>query len=227
MATLEGVSNPRISDLSGDSSRGRNETGTFDQAGSGVAGRGPTSIRGGPPSTGIVYSPDRQKYTLRLSAANSGLSSGPLLSTPSSNNSLGTYLPGYGTRQFRNPDVPLYLKDINCHGCFDPTVDTVLNPAAWTDQAAGVFGTGAVYYNDFRGKRRPVESMSFGKSFPIKGFPFLGERTSFSIRAEFFNLFDEAGVAYPKARWTWADFVQTAKALLLEIPISKEEMTNG
>ncbi len=116
--------------------------------------------------------------------------SGPLLSTPSSNNSLGTYLPGYGTRQFRNPDVPLYLKDINCHGCFDPTVDTVLNPAAWTDQTAGVFGSGAVYYNDFRGKRRPVESMSFGKSFPIKSFPFLGERTSFSIRAEFFNIFN-------------------------------------
>ena len=109
--------------------------------------------------------------------------SGPLLGTPGSNNSLGTYLPGYSTRQFRTPGVPLYLKDIN--GKIDPTQDVVLNPAAWTDQAPGVFGTGTVYYSDFRGKRRPVESASIGKRFPIRG-----ERASLSIRAEFFNIFN-------------------------------------
>jgi hypothetical protein len=37
--------------------------------------------------------------------------SGQLLQAPSSNNSLGTYLPGQGTRQIRVPGQPLYLKD--------------------------------------------------------------------------------------------------------------------
>jgi hypothetical protein len=109
--------------------------------------------------------------------------SGPLLGAPTSNNSIGTYLPGQATRQFRVPGQALYLKNLNC-GCIDPTQETVLNPAAWTDQAAGVFGTGTVYYNDFRGQRRPVESMSLGKKFPLR------ERLSLSIRAEFFNPFN-------------------------------------
>jgi hypothetical protein len=113
--------------------------------------------------------------------------SGPLLGAPTSNNSLGTYLPGQGTRQFRVPGVPLYLKDLNC-GCIDPTQETVLNPAAWVDQAAGVWGTGTVYYSDFRGQRRPVESLSLGKRFPIR------ERMSLSIRAEFFNPFNRMEV---------------------------------
>ena len=56
------------------------------------------------------------------------------------------------------------------------------------DQAAGVFGTGTVYYSDFRGQRRPVESVSLGKRFPIR------ERMSLSIRAEFFNPFNRMEV---------------------------------
>jgi Carboxypeptidase regulatory-like domain len=107
-------------------------------------------------------------------------SSAALLAAPTSNNSLGTYLPGISTRQFRVPGVSPYLKDINC-GCIDPTKETVLNPAAWSDQAAGVFGSGAIYYTDFRSQRRPVESLSLGKAFPFK------ERFVFSIRGEFFN----------------------------------------
>src|SRR6185312_5343116 len=100
------------------------------------------------------------------------------------NNSLGTYLPGQSTRDFRVPGQPLYLKDVNC-GCIDPTQQTVLNPAAWLDpSAAGVWGTSAHYYSDFRGPRRPVESISLGKRFPIR------ERVVFSIRAEFFNPFN-------------------------------------
>jgi len=106
--------------------------------------------------------------------------SGPLLAAPTSNNSIGTYLPGQATRQFRVPGQSLYLKDLNC-GCIDPTKDIVLNPAAWQDQPAGVFGNGTVYYSDFRGQRRPTESVSLGKRFPIR------ERMHLSIRAEFFN----------------------------------------
>ena len=88
----------------------------------------------------------------------------------------------------RVPGVPLYLKDINC-GCIDPTQETVLNPAAWQNQAAGVPGSNVVYYNDFRAQRRPVISGGIGKVFQIR------ERVSFSVRAEFFNLFNMHGVA--------------------------------
>ena len=110
-------------------------------------------------------------------------SSGQLLAAPGSNNSLGTYLPGQGTRQYRIPGAPLYLKDPNCN-CIDPTQETILNPAAWADQPTGVWGTAATYYNDFRGQRRPAESMSLGKVFPIH------ERARISFRAEFFNIFN-------------------------------------
>jgi len=110
--------------------------------------------------------------------------SGQLLQAPASNNSLGTYLPGQGTRQFRVPGQPLYTKDPNC-GCYDPTVETVLNPAAWTDQAAGVFGNFANYYGDFRAQRRPSESMSFGKRWPV-----WREKMALSLRIEFFNVFN-------------------------------------
>jgi hypothetical protein len=111
---------------------------------------------------------------------------GPLLAAPGSTNSIGSYYAGSSSRQFRVPGQPLYLKDIN--GKLDPTQDIVLNPAAWVDQAPGVWGSGAVYYSDFRGKRRPVESINIGKRFPIK------ERLVMSLRAEFFNILNRMEV---------------------------------
>jgi len=110
--------------------------------------------------------------------------SGALLAAPGSNNGIGTYLPGSSSRQFRVPGKDLYLMNPNCK-CFDPTTQTILNPAAWSDQAQGVFGSGTVYYSDFRGQRRPVESFNFGKKFPVRG-----ERMAFSIRGEVFNPFN-------------------------------------
>ncbi|MCU1326281.1 MAG: hypothetical protein JWN34_1651, partial [Bryobacterales bacterium] len=110
--------------------------------------------------------------------------SGQLLQAPGSNNSIGTYFPGQGTRQFRVAGVPLYLKDPNC-GCLDPTKEVALNPAAWVDQPAGVFGNFANYYSDFRAQRRPSESMSFGKRFPV-----WREKMALSLRLEFFNVFN-------------------------------------
>jgi hypothetical protein len=111
--------------------------------------------------------------------------SGILLASPASNNSIGTYYPGQSSRQFRVPGVPLYTKDLNC-GCIHPEYDTVLNPAAWVDAPLGVFGAQQMFYGDFRGQRRPAESLSFGKRFAF------GERTrkSLTIRAEFFNIFN-------------------------------------
>ncbi len=110
--------------------------------------------------------------------------SGALLATPTSSNNIGSYLATGYTREVRIPGVPLYLKDPNC-GCIDPTEQTILNPAAWQNQAAGVPGSNVVYYNDFRAQRRPIISGSLGKSFIIR------ERMSLSIRAEFFNLFNQ------------------------------------
>jgi hypothetical protein len=110
--------------------------------------------------------------------------SGPLLSAPGSSNSIGSYESTGYTEQVRVPGVPLYLVNINC-GCIDPTKDQILNPAAWQNQAAGVPGSNIKYYNDLRGQRRPVTSASLGKVFPIK------ERVNFSIRAEFFNIFNQ------------------------------------
>ncbi len=110
--------------------------------------------------------------------------SGALLGAPTSSNNIGSYLSTGYTREVRVQGVPLYLKDPNC-GCIDPTQQTVLNPAAWQNQTAGVPGSNIVYYNDFRAQRRPIISGSLGKSFIIR------ERISLSIRAEFFNLFNQ------------------------------------
>jgi hypothetical protein len=110
--------------------------------------------------------------------------SGNLLASPTSSNSIGSYLATGYTRQVRVPGQPLYLKNLNCN-CIDPTTQTVLNPAAWQNQATGVPGSNIVYYNDFRGQRRPVISAGLGKVFRIR------EKASLSVRAEFFNLFNQ------------------------------------
>ncbi len=112
------------------------------------------------------------------------IQSGDLLASPTSSNSIGSYVSTGYTRQVRVPGAPLYLMNINCN-CIDPTQQTVLNPAAWQNQAAGVPGSNIVYYNDFRGQRRPVVSGGLGKVFRIR------ERASLSVRAEFFNLFNQ------------------------------------
>ena len=93
--------------------------------------------------------------------------SGQLLATPTSSNSIGSYVSTGYTRMVRVPGVPLYLKDVNC-GCIDPTQETVLNPAAWQNQAPGVPGSNVVYYNDFRAQRRPAISGGIGKVFRIR-----------------------------------------------------------
>ncbi|MCX6631271.1 MAG: TonB-dependent receptor [Candidatus Solibacter sp.] len=82
--------------------------------------------------------------------------SGPLLATPGSTNSIGTYYPGSSSRQFRVPGQPLYQKDIN--GKIDPTQDIVLNPAAWSDQTTGVWGSRST---------ASAGSSAFGRSFSI------------------------------------------------------------
>jgi hypothetical protein len=112
----------------------------------------------------------------------------PILS-PLAQNNLSSLL-FRGTYANRVPGQPLFLKDPNCH-CINPNKDFILNPAAWTDPAAGQFGTAAAYYNDYRYARRPAESASLGRLFRIR------EHMTFEFRAEFFNIFNRTELNNP------------------------------
>ena len=118
--------------------------------------------------------------------------SGSLIGSPGSNNNLGSQI-GQGTRFNRVPGVPLFLKDPNCH-CVNPSQDLVLNPAAWSDAPAGQFGTSSAFYDDYRQQRRPNEQLSLGRTFH-----FGREGMSFSVRAEFFNVFNRTELGNPSS----------------------------
>ena len=75
--------------------------------------------------------------------------------------------------------------DPNCH-CYDPQRTLLLNPNAWTNPPAGQFGSSALYYNDYRTLRRPLENMNFGRTFRIH------EQVQLSVRMEFANIFNRA-----------------------------------
>jgi hypothetical protein len=103
----------------------------------------------------------------------------------------------------RVPGVPLFTEDLNCH-CFDPNKVFTLNPAAWTQPAAGQWGTGAAYYGDYRFQRRPNENMSLGRLFRIK------ERMSLNLRIEFSNIFNRAEMPNPTSTNAAATQVRNA-----------------
>jgi hypothetical protein len=65
---------------------------------------------------------------------------------------------------------PLYNVDITCH-CFDPAKTQVLNPLAWADPTPGTFSSSAAYYDDYRFRRIPKETFSFGRVFRIREPP--------------------------------------------------------
>ncbi len=116
--------------------------------------------------------------------------SGTPIQAPVAQNQLASLL-FRGTYANRVPGEPLYLKDLNC-GCIDPNRDFVLNPKAWSDPAPGQFGTGAVYYGDYRFARRYDEQLSIGKIFRIR------EGMRLGIRAEFFNVFNRVYLPDPE-----------------------------
>jgi len=117
--------------------------------------------------------------------------SGALIAVAAATNNLTAALPrAAATRVNRVPGVPLFTQDPNCH-CFDPAQTFILNPAAWTQPAAGQWGTSAPYYNDYRWQRLPAENLSLGRVFRIK------EKVTFSFRAEFFNVFNRVFLNAP------------------------------
>jgi hypothetical protein len=117
--------------------------------------------------------------------------SGFPIAVPSANNSLSSV---YFQSTFANrvPGVPLFTQNLNCN-CYDPNKTFVLNPAAWTQPAAGQFGTAAEYYNDYRYKRIPDEQGNFGRRFMIR------ERFNIEFRAIFSNMLNRTRPNNPTA----------------------------
>jgi hypothetical protein len=124
----------------------------------------------------------------RIGATMNYASGLPILA-PASTNNLSTLL-FQSTYVNRVPGVSPFLKDLNCH-CLDPTKQLALNPAAWTNPADGQFGTGAMYYNDYRYQRRPSEVMSLGRVFKFQ------ESMALTVRMNFQNIFNRTQLQNP------------------------------
>ncbi|MBV8907144.1 MAG: hypothetical protein JOZ22_26175, partial [Acidobacteriia bacterium] len=121
--------------------------------------------------------------------------SGALITAPTSNDNVGTYLAGVATPTVpqlipqymtRVPGQPLYLVDPN--GPIDPTKQLLLNPAAWTECGpTATFGCGAPRYTDFRQRRTPQEDIGLGRRFVVSQ-----EHPGrfFELRVEMYNPFN-------------------------------------
>ena len=131
--------------------------------------------------------------------------SGLPIAVPTAQNNLNQHLLR-STVANRVPDQPLFLKDLNCK-CFDPNNEYVLNPAAWSEPAAGQWGTSAAYYNDYRSFRQPSEQIMFGRSFKIR------ERMSFQLQAMFFNAFNRTYLNNPDSTNARATQVRAANGV--------------
>ena len=116
-------------------------------------------------------------------------SAGSPIAVPLSTNTHSNWY-GQNTLQNRVAGQPIYLENPNCH-CIDPTKEFTLNPAAWANPALGQWGTSSAFYSDFRGQRRPAESINVGRKFAI------GERKSLELRAEFFNVLNRLEINGP------------------------------
>jgi hypothetical protein len=132
--------------------------------------------------------------------------SGLPLQVPTANNNLSNQL-FQGTFANRVPGQPLFtVPDLNCH-CYDPSTTFVLNPAAWSDPAAGQFGSSTAYYTDFRKQRRPNENLNVGRTFRLR------EGVTLNVRAEFSNIFNRWVVNNPVTANASAAQVRNAQGL--------------
>ncbi|MCU1326887.1 MAG: hypothetical protein JWN34_2257, partial [Bryobacterales bacterium] len=114
--------------------------------------------------------------------------SGTVINTPVSTNLLNSQV--FQPTVFnRVAGEPLFNSELN--SSFDPNKQLVLNPKAWVDAAPGTFGTSANAYDNYRTRRTPDEQISVGRNFKI------GESKMFSVRAEFFNVFNRTVYANP------------------------------
>ena len=118
--------------------------------------------------------------------------SGALIPVPGSQNALSSLI-FRNTRMNRVPGEPLFTADLNCHSCYDPQKDFVLNPKAWSDAGPGQWGYAPAYYNDYRDARHPDEQLNVGRNFRLK------ERVNLSVRVEFFNVFNRNVLGAPSS----------------------------
>ena len=109
--------------------------------------------------------------------------SGTVIGIPAATNLLASQI-FQGTFFNRVAGQNPFSKDLNCDGCIDPNKDLVLNSAAWVNPDAGKFGVAAAAYTDYRSRRAPDEQLSISRSFRVE------EGKFFSVRAEFFNVFN-------------------------------------
>jgi hypothetical protein len=96
----------------------------------------------------------------------------------------------------------LFLHSLNQH---DPTyalTQPFLNAAAWVSPTPGTYSTSKPYFGDYRGPRQPAEQLGVGKAFTFK------EGVKFSLRADFFNVFNRW--VYPNLNNT-GNFAQAAQ----------------
>jgi hypothetical protein len=124
-------------------------------------------------------------------------SSGALIQVPNAQNGLTNITFAQGNFANRVFGQALYLNNVNKHNV-DPATTFYLNPSAWADPPSGTYGTSKPYYGNYREPRYPNEQMGLGKAFSI------GERTTFSVRADFFNVFN---------RWALPNLSGTSNAL--------------
>ncbi len=127
--------------------------------------------------------------------------SGFPIQTPNSTSTLTSVTFGNAVWANRVPGQKLFLHGLNTHNV-NPHTTFFLNPAAWANPASGTYANSKPFYGDYRGPRYPSEQLGIGKVIPIK------EGLTFSLRADFFNVFNRW--AYPGLNNTSNPF-QTAQ----------------
>jgi hypothetical protein len=125
-----------------------------------------------------------------------------LIRTPPSSNNLvnelglgtsplnGVQVFGGGTT-FENYVAGQSCLAVNPNSHFNPETTLALNPNAFVDVPAGVFGVSSPYYSNCRWQRQPQENLSVGRIFRVK------EKYQLQIRAEFTNPFNRVFFGMP------------------------------
>jgi hypothetical protein len=116
--------------------------------------------------------------------------SGFPIQTPNSTSTLTSVTFGNAVWANRVPGQPLFLHSLNSHSNWNENTQ-FLNPAAWQNPAPGTYATSTPFYGDYRGPRYPNEQLGIGKMITFK------EGVTFSLRADFFNVFN---------RWAFPNF---------------------
>jgi hypothetical protein len=137
--------------------------------------------------------------------------SGFPMQVPNSTNSITSVT--FAPNNFANrvPNQPLFLHSLNSHKV-NPLTTFFLNPSAWSNPATGTYSTSKPYYGDYRTPRYPNEQLGLGKSLPIK------EGVTFSVRADFFNVFN---------RWAYPPLNNTSSPFTTPQYAANGTITNG